>query len=84
MNEINTYEVVRLPIREQKTVGAQIRLVASGKKFVRKELVTVIFEILEKKWNPITKQLDTNKYFVVRTTDGSEIVTDAAGKTALV
>lgn len=84
MDEVNTFDVIRLPIREQKTIGAQIRMIAASKKFVRKELVAVIFEILEKKWNPSIKQLDTNKYFIVRMSDGSEFVTDEAGKTALV
>jgi hypothetical protein len=83
MTEVNTYNVKRMPIREQKNIGAQIRVLVSESKFVRKELVVMIFEILGRKWDPVTRAIDTDPYYRVKMSDGSEIVTDAAGKALL-
>lgn len=83
MIEVNTYNVKRMPIREQKNVGAQIRVLVSESKFVRKELVVMIFEILGRKWDPVTRTIDTDPYYRVKMSDGSSLVTDAAGKALL-
>ena len=84
MIEVNTYNVKRMPIREQKNIGAQIRILVSESKFVRKELVVMIFEILGKKWDPVQGQFDTDPYYRVQMSDGSSFVTDAAGKALLI